>query len=166
MTLRETFAEAYEHCVEATRRCTQTCIVDYSLQHHPEVFWKDSTRAQRKTWLLEAKKFMRSLEPTVSEEDVTSTNQLDLPLGILPGMRPPRTLIVESAERGYEHVCYDAATWEDLESAVELRNRNIDRAIACREDLLRKKDALRPYMEGHPERTVGEACELMRKDLS
>jgi len=90
MTLREAFVDGYEHCIAKNRRCTQACIVDYVMQAHPELFWRDSQRLIRKAALQEVKRFMRGIEPETSEEDLSSSNQMDLPLGILPGLKTPR----------------------------------------------------------------------------
>ena len=110
----------------------------------------------------QAKEFMKTQQPA-SEEETDSVNQLDLPLGILPGMVPPRTLLVELPTGDYEHVRYDVATWNDLEAALIEKTLNIERAIARRQDHELKMAALAPHMREAPERTVAEACELMRK---
>lgn len=162
-TLRQAFAEAYAHQVGFTGRCNADGVTNYVLHHYPDLCLQDNRRLVHKALRLEAKAFMKEQAP-LSEEEVTSHNQLDLPLGILPGMRPPKTLIVEKAKGEFEHVRYDVATWADLEAALKEKTLNIDRAIARREDHLRKMDAMRPHLRDFPHRTVAEACELMRKE--
>jgi hypothetical protein len=118
-----------------------------------------------KAALRAAKDWMRE-HSSLTEEDLTSANQPELPLGILPGYRPPMALAVLVKDGEYEYVRYDCATWADLEGALIERTLNIERAIARKQDHVEKMYALRPYLQGYPERTVAEACELMRKDTS
>lgn len=164
MILRNALAEAFDACMaQSSGRCRAKDIVSEAQHKHPELFLRESERLIVQAALREAKALMKSS----AVEDVSSSNQQDLPLGILPGMRPPLTVIVplpeEDPEDKFEYVRYDCATWEDLEAALEIKTTNMDRAIARKEDHLLKMDALRLYLQGFPGRTVGEACELMKK---
>ena len=164
MILRQALAEAYDYCMGFTGRCRAQDVVDRALSQHPKLFMQESARLAYKAALREAKAYMKEIEPKVSQEDVDSTNQLDLPLGNLPGMRPPRSLIVAEGTDGYVHVRYDVATWADMEAALSEKTLNIERAIARRDDHMLKMRVLKPYLQPHPARTVREACELMAKN--
>ena len=164
MAMRGPLAEAYEHLMSGTGRCSADDLAQWVSHQYPDIVLDNVRRLAYKQLRREAREFMKEQRP-VSEEDVTSQNQLGLPLGILPGMRPPRTLVVQLPTGAYEHVRYDVARWTDLESALEEKTLNIERAIARREDHQRKMDALAPHMRLTPARTVGEACEIMQKGL-
>lgn len=161
MSLRLALAEAFETCM-GTGRCRATDIVSTAQAAYPDMFAHESARLIRQAALREAKALMRQSGAT--EEDVTTHNEPQLPLGILPGLRPPLAVAVPLPDGDYEYVRYDCATWNDLESAMQEKTLNVDRAIARKEDHLRKMDALRKYLYRFAGRTVAEACELMRKD--
>lgn len=165
MILRNALAEAFDACM-ARGRCKANDIVSEAQHKHPELFLRESERLIVKAALREAKALMRGSGATL--EDVNAPNQQELPLGILPGLRPPLALAVpltdEDHEADFEYVRYDCATWEDLEAALDIKTTNVDRAITRKEDHLLKMDALRLYLQGFSGRTVAEACELMKKD--
>jgi hypothetical protein len=162
MILRQALAEAYEHCI-AQGRCQAKDVVEEAQHRHPDLFSHESARLVHQAALREAKAFMKEAY-VLSEEDVDSTNQAELPLGLLPGMPAPRTLIVAIAPGEYVHVRYDCATWADMEAALLEKGLNIDRAIARKDDHILKMDALRRYLAPFSHRTIAEAYELMRKD--
>lgn len=164
MNVQQALKAAYDYCIAFNGRCEAINVVEWAMKEYPRLFFQESDRLITQASLRQAKAIMKAAEPSMAQEDVESENQLHLPLGNLPGMQPPRTLVVETAKRTYCHVRYDVATWADLEGALEQKEKNITHAILRRDDHLRKMDALAPYMKDRPERTVGEACELMKKE--
>lgn len=166
MTVQDAIREAYEYLMGFTGRVFADQLVAYAMKNHGDLFLLESNHLITKATLRQAKDFMKSVGAQDTNEDVDSQNQIDLPLGILPGMRPPRTLVVETEQPGrYCHVRYDVATWEDMVAARHEKEKNIEHAILRRDDHLRKMDALAPYLETTPGRTIAEACELLRKDF-
>ena len=79
---------------------------------------------------------------------------------LLPGFPPPRAVAVRK-DSDVEYVEFFACQWPDLEAGFEERELNIDRAIAKRDDWLRKMDKLRPEMEPDHSGCVGEALRRM-----
>jgi hypothetical protein len=154
------FYEAAEVCMDATGRCRALDLVEFVQTHYPALVATAVTTLLRKSLLREAKSWMR--RSSLKEADTSQPNQLDLPLGVLPGLRPPKALAVPLGDGEYEYVRYDAATWADMQGALQERTQNVDRAIAKRQDHLLKMQYLKFYLEASPTRTIGEACALIR----
>ena len=88
----------------------------------------------------------------------------DNPLSVLPGLRPWVLLEVPGADGQPVFLPYHTATWAELTAALSKLEDEARQAGLRLGDHQLKMDALRQYMADTPERTIAEACELMRRD--
>jgi hypothetical protein len=163
-TLYQVLREAVDLCF-SQGRCNLSMVIATARQAHPEVFDREGDLLIDQAAGRHAKRLINKLLEMVPIPGVNMPAQLELPLAILPGAAPPFAIAVDHGTgEEVEYVRFDCATWADLQAAYREREENIRRAVAKRDDFALKMGLLGTVMTVQPAMTVGEACELLRKD--
>lgn len=156
--IRSILRECRDACLAATGSCLASEVLNFALANYGPELREHQEEAMRREYL----SMLKALLKETSEDDgVDSGASTQLPL---PGFDPPTTMAVLQADGEYLYVLFLRMTWEQMQGAIEERDRNMDRVRKRRADLRRKARVLRPYMENNPSMTVQDALVLLQRD--
>lgn len=82
----------------------------------------------------------------------------------LPGLHFPGVLAFPQDEGAVGYIRTDQARWVHFEAGEQLREENVQNAVAKLRIYRAGKEFLRPYLEYHPERTFTDALRLAREE--
>lgn len=136
-------------------------VVAYARNLHAELFELERERLVMQAAERLAKQVMKDL--TEDDDDGRSPTACQL---VLLDLALPTAIALPDEEGdgdGFVYVRVDKATWSELLTGGQTRDRNVERAQAKRDAYWESVDYLRPIMEKQPNLTVAEALQIIRR---
>ena len=152
--------EAAVALLESQRRVRPREVVQRARDLYADLFELERERLVMQAAERIAKQVMKDLAEDDDEERGPSACQM-----VLLNLALPTAIALPDQDEARDEFVYvraDKATWPDLIAGGQVRDRNVERALAKRDAYWESVDYLRPIMEKQPGLTVADAMRILR----
>ena len=154
-TLMSILYDAATSLLESRDRVEGRDVVQKARMLHADIF----EREQERLLMEAAGRIAKAIMKELSENDQP-------PLLSLSGLAVPTAIAVPKEKGGFYYVRTDKATWSQMLVGEQVRAANVERAAAKLDAYRESVGYLRPAMEGHPNRTVAEAMQIIEGNVA